>query len=137
MFNTSGKVKAEYQRRYDVAMEEAGLFWAFSREQFEENKTPKRHDEKYISIGSGGYMPRSSWDKFKADTEAIDAWKKEATKRLAPEQREAEILGELNNYEAFYTGEIEDAFEALKDWYTYEEVMAVFKKNYSAAMAAY
>lgn len=136
MFNTSAKVKAEYQRRYDVAMEEAGLFWAFSNEQFEKNKTPKRDDEKYVSIGAGGYMPRHKWDQFKIDTEAADAWKKAATKKLNPEQREADILYELNNYECFYTGEMEPAMDALKDWYTYEEVQAVFKKNFSVASMA-
>lgn len=137
MFNTSEKVKAEYQRRYDVAMEEAGLFWAFSREQFEENKTPKRDDEKYVHIGAGGYMPKHKWEQFNIDIKEAEDWKKQETKRLKPEQREMEILDALNNYECFYTGDVEDAMDALKDWYTYEEVRAVYKKNYSSAMEAY
>ena len=135
-FTTKTEVKAEYQRLYDEAMERAGVFWAFSKEQFEENKTPKADDEKYVSIGLGGYMPKSKLERFKLDVRAANAWKKFATKRLNPEEREAEILYELNNYEAFYTGDIRDAYDALKDWYTLEEVEAVYKKNFSVASMA-
>ena len=43
-----------------------GLFFAFSNEQFTENKTPLKEGEKYVSIGAGGYLPNfffSIWQK--------------------------------------------------------------------------
>ena len=43
--------------------------------------------------------------------------------------RKANILHELNNHECFYTGDIEDALEALGSDYTYEEVKEVYLAN--------
>jgi len=42
---------------------------------------------------------------------------------------------ELNNHECFYVGDIEDAYAVLSDFYTKDEVQAVFSKNYADAVA--
>jgi hypothetical protein len=50
----------------------------------------------------------------------------EEIKKLDPEPI---IRYELGNYEAWYTGDITDAYEVLKTYgYTREQIMAVYRK---------
>lgn len=51
-------LKEEKQKRINQAVAESKMFFAFSDEQFEENKTPLKEGEKYARIGAGGFMPR-------------------------------------------------------------------------------
>jgi len=103
------------------------VFFAFSNDQFEKNKTPKNEGEKYVSIGHGGYMPQSKVQNLISGQKEIEKWYKIELKKT--KSNEADILNELNNYECFYTGDIDDAVSALSDRYTKEEVQAVYKKN--------
>lgn len=103
-----------------------GVFWAFSREQFQENKTPLKEGEKYVDIGAGGYIPKCNVDMLTQGMKAIDKAFKQKTKDI--KIREQHVLYELNNHECFYTGRIEDAQEVLGDSYTMDEVKEVYKK---------
>lgn len=103
-----------------------GVFWAFSNKQFDENKTPLKEGEKYISIGAGGYMPKGNFDALIAGNKKIDADFKQSIKDA--KARTEHILYELNNHEAFYTGTIEDTMGALGEDYTEEEVLTVYKE---------
>ena len=61
--NAIYKIKKERQNKLSAAMEEVGMFFAFSDTQFEESKTPLIEGDKYLSIGSGTYLPKSNLDK--------------------------------------------------------------------------
>jgi hypothetical protein len=120
-------IKQEVENRYSELFKDCGVFWAFSREQFEEGKTPLQEGEKYVSIGAGGYMPKHNHEKLSEGMKEIDAWQKEAMKSAKAEEA---ILYELNNHEAFYTGTIEDAMAVLGDLgYTEDQVKAVYHKH--------
>lgn len=119
-------IRKEAQDRHNKLFDECGVFWAFSNEQFDEGR-PKDKSIKLVSIGAGGFMPKDNFDKLIAGSKAITKWEKDAIK--AAKADEQVILYELNNHEAFYTLDTEDAFEALKPLgYTREQVKAVYKK---------
>lgn len=105
---------------------ECKVFWAFSNEQFDQNKTPLKDGEKYISIGAGGYMPKGNYQQLIDGMKEIKKTFKKATSEA--KIREKHILYELNNHECFYTGNIENATEVLGEGYTSEEVLGVYKK---------
>jgi hypothetical protein len=114
------------QKKMDILQKECGLFWAFNEEQFKEGKAknPIKKGEKYTSIGAGGYLPSKNVDKFIEGMKAIEKWAREAKK----DDQEV-ILYQLNNYECFYQGDIEDAMPTLSRLgYTREQVKKVFKK---------
>lgn len=103
------------------------LFWAFSDQQFLENKTKLEPGEKYVHIGHGGYLPKGKVDQFLDGMEAINKWYKSEIKSNG--LRTKKIAYELSNHEAYYTGDIEDTLAALGPDYTAEEVTAVFEAN--------
>jgi hypothetical protein len=126
-FKTYHEIKEEASNKLSVLLKDCKVFFAFSEEQFSENKTELKEGEKYVSIGAGGYMPKSYVKDFIQGQKDIEAWRKSEVKK--GKQQEAQILYELNNYECFYTGDIEDAFEVLKDTYSIEQVKKVFYKH--------
>lgn len=125
MKNSSyGEIKSAKEKKVTELMEKCGLFFAFNDEQFNENKTPLEQGEKYVHIGAGGYMPKSKVALFESEMKKINSWKAKEVKKS--KQEETEILYELNNYECFYTGDIEDALPALLPNYSIEKITAVF-----------
>ena len=117
------------QKKYNDLMDNCHVFWAFSNEQFEEGakKNPLKSGDKYVSIGQGGYMPKSLNEKLSKGMKKIHDWARDSKK-----DDKAVILYELHNYESFYTGDIKDAVDRLKDLgYTKEQVQKVFKSNLS------
>ena len=98
--------------------------------QFEENKTPLLEGDKYVSIGGGGYLPKSKVENFNKGFKEIEIWFKNEIQN--PEIRKAHILYELHNHEAYYVGSIEDTLEALGEDFTRNEVLAVYKENHAA-----
>ena len=122
-------IKNEASKRYEKLCDDCGVFWAFSNEQFDKNKTPKADGEKYTSIGAGGFMPSSNVQKFIDGQKAIEKWRKEAVKQAKADEV---ILSELKNYEAFYTGELDDAMSVLEELgYSYDQVKAVYNRHKS------
>jgi hypothetical protein len=121
------EIKAKRQKNTDALLSECGVFFAFSDEQFHENKTPKEEGEKYVSIGSGGYMPKSKHPKLSQGLKDIEnAFK---TELKEAKEKDAHILYELNNHECFYTGNIDDAVNALGDGYTREDIQKVYYEH--------
>ncbi len=130
------QLQSEKTKKYTELMNKTGVFFAFGQDQFNEakKKYPLSPNEKYISIGAGGYIRESNYQEWIEGLKLISKWAKEENAKIRANKKEAEktILYELNNYEAFYTGEIEDAFEVLKlQGYTRQEVKEVYKKNYN------
>lgn len=122
------QIKKERENKQTLLFRECGLFWAFSDQQFAENKTPLQEGEKYVSIGAGGYLPKGKVDAFSAGMKEINKWYK---KEVADNKdlRRKEIIYELGNHEAWYTHEIEDTLAALGPGYTAKEVWKVFHQE--------
>ena len=105
-----------------------GVFWAFSKNQFEENKTPIAAGEKYIAIGGGGYMPSSKFEQLDKDFDSLHDWKLELFQQV--DTNEA-ILYELSNHEYCITYDITDTFNVLSSLgVTREQVRAIANANY-------
>ena len=130
---TYAELKRTRQAKHDELFEAVGLFWAFSSDQFNEGreKHPLAEGMKYLAIGAGGYIPGQHKQAYIDGMDAIYAWEKQAKAELKESRAESDnaILHELNNYEAFYSGEIEDTYEALGGAYTRAEIRKVYKKN--------
>jgi len=122
------EIKQEQEDKHTALFKECKLFWAFNNNQFDENKTPLRAGERYIHIGSGGYMPKGYLESFNKGLDEINAWFKKETKKC----REEHILYELNNHECYYAGSIEGAWNVLKSYYTLKQVQKVYKEGLAA-----
>ena len=121
------EIKAEKEKRWNDLITESSIFFAFSDKQFHENKTPLQEGEKYVSIGAGGYIPKSKLKQFEDGIKSINKWYKAAIKEN--KQRKQNIAYELHNHEAFYTNDLTSTLEALGEDYTKEEVLSVFRSE--------
>jgi hypothetical protein len=134
---TLQQIKQEQETKVSQLFKEVRLFWAFSNEQFAENKTPLKEGEKYVSIGHGGYLPKTEVDNFTNGMAAINKWYKEETS-TNKKMRRTLIAYELANHEAYYTGDITDTMQTLGKGYTKKEVWKVWheenKKNQEAGI---
>ena len=120
----------ELMRLRDTAssklIEETGMFFAFSQNQFDESKTPLAEGDKYMVLGSGTYIPERNFEKYmEGSTKILQDFTKAVD---ANNLREEYIAYELANHEAWYTYEIEDTKSRLIGTYTDAEIWSVFNK---------
>lgn len=118
------EIKAEKQLKVDAIIKNSLMFFAFSNDQFNENKTQLQEGEKYVSLGAGCYMPKSKVEGYLKAMKEVNQWFKATVKEN--KARTQHIAYEINNHEAYYTGDIEDAMSALGSDYTKKEVLAVY-----------
>jgi hypothetical protein len=123
-------IKKEKQKMVSELFEKCGVFFAFSDKQFEENKTPLKEGEKYVSIGGGGYLPKGKVKKLEEGMEAIERFGKQTVKKK--NLVKAEILDELQNHECFYTGDISDVVDLFEGTYTKQQIRDVYNKHREA-----
>jgi len=123
------------QDKLSELFKKCGLFFAFSNQQFEEQKKELEPGDEYINAGSGAILPKSKVKEYIDGMKEINRWYKAAIKDGGAGLRREKILYELNNHEAFYVYDIEDTMMALGEGYSHEEVWKVFHENYEAAMA--
>ncbi len=123
------EIKRQKQVKIDLLINEVQMFFAFSNEQFAANRVPLAEGDKYLSLGAGCYMPKSNLTKHQQGIKEVNKWYRNEVKNK--DARRDNIIYELNNREAFYTGEIEDTVEALGSDYTFDEVLAVFRAEQS------
>jgi len=112
-------------KKVDDLNTECHVFWAFNQDQLTEGmkKNPIENGDKFVSMGAGGFLPKSCVNKWIAGMKAITKWTKESKKN-----DKQVITYELNNYECFYQGDIEDAMPRLSELgYTREQVKKVFQ----------
>jgi len=119
-------IKKEKEKMTTELLEKCGVFFAFSDKQFDENKTPLKEGEKYVSIGGGGYMPKGSIKAFEEGMKAINSYGKQKVKK--GNLQETEILYELQNHECFYTGDISDVVDLFEGTYTVKQIRDVYNK---------
>lgn len=119
------EIKSESEKKRNALVTECSVFFAFSNEQFTANKTPLQEGEKYISIGAGGYMPKSRVKAFMDGLDLISTQEKAEIKRY--KQQNEQIKFELYNYECFYTGNLTDAYRALP--YKPERILKVYNEE--------
>lgn len=102
-------------------------FWAFSKSQFEAKKEP---GVKYAVIFGNLFCNSETVKDFIKELEQIHA---DATERFLAENSKEDIIKyELVNHECYYTHDIQDAVEAVKDFgITEDEVLAVFRSELS------
>lgn len=120
--------KQAYTKAWNEEFGKTGVFFAFSNEQFEENKT---HQEgKYYFIGAGGYIHESNIEKYKYFVNVTEIkLQKEYQQKI---KKEDLIKYELLNHECYYTGNVDEALEAVQAIFpktTLKEVKRVFNKN--------
>lgn len=126
------EIKDKREKDTNDLFDSLGVFWAFSNEQFMAGldkliKTEKmKSGEKLTDIGAGGFIPSRNVDTMLKGMEEISNTFKASIKEA--KARVEHILYELNNHEAFYTGDTEPTLDALGDDYTAEEVIAVYKQ---------
>jgi hypothetical protein len=100
------ELKKQKEDKVTQLIKDVRMFFAFSTEQFQENKTQKEEGEKYVHIGAGAYMPKSQVNNWINGIKEIEKQYKTAVK--GNKLRKQEIAYQLNNYECYYTGDISD-----------------------------
>lgn len=116
------------QHRMSKLFEDNGAFFAFSDSRFEEQRNKDIPRSEYCSMLGGLCVP-------KANSKAVLLGVAEITKSGIDEDiKENGIVGiikrELNNHEAYYTGDISSTVDALKAYgLTAEQIMKVFRNK--------
>lgn len=106
-----------------IALKDNGAFYAFSNVQLEEQRQP---DVTYVRAPGGLIVPKDNVDSL--FTQMDNAIKAGIAARLFDHKIDDIIAYELGNYECYYTGDIQDAVDALQAYdVTYEQVHEVFK----------
>lgn len=128
------KIREDYDKKYNDELNKTGLFWAFNREQFDENKTHKdAPDNEYITIGDGGYI-------HKSNKEQLDYFFKVTEPNLRKDfiskiNIEDFIKYELVNNECFYTGDYSEVINIMQLYYdlptdeVFDKVQQVYKQE--------
>ena len=103
-------------------------FFAFSIEQLREGK---KEGLKYASRGAGLFQGYKDKKELKEFDEAFSKVSESGRKQDLKENGKEKIIErELNNYECYYTGEIEDTVEALASYNISEkEIIDHYNKN--------
>ena len=127
--------KNEFDKKYNEKLNNTGVFWAFSNEQFEENKTHKdAPDDEYIAVGMGGYIHKSNKDKFNNFFEVeLPKLRNEFISKINMEDM---IEYELKNHECFYTGNYLEIADIISSFYNlpFVEICEKIKNVYYEKM---
>lgn len=104
------------------AMNDFGAFFAFSTEQFNEQK---KENVIYVNMGSGLICPKENAPKLhEALSKNFDNGVKQD---IAENGIDNIIKRELINHEAYYTGDLEDTAETLKCYnITIEQIRKIY-----------
>jgi uncharacterized membrane-anchored protein len=115
------------EEKINILLEKYNAFFAFSQSQIDE---AKKQNIDYVYRGGGLYHEAGKQKEFDADYEFM---LKEAIEQdLKENGKEAIIKRALSNYESYYTCDISDAVESLKDYgISKEEIHAVFRVELS------
>jgi hypothetical protein len=119
---TTNEIK---EKKISNLLIEVNGFFAFGQSQFDE---AKKEGVKYVSRGAGLYHEAGKSKYFDEQFNAIV--KEYHQKTLLEKGKIKVILDELQNYECFYTGDIDEAVQVLKAYdITEKEVLKVYQDN--------
>jgi hypothetical protein len=115
------------EEKINVLLAKYNGFFAFSQSQID---GAKKQNIDYVYRGGGLYHEAGKQKEFDADYELMI---KEAIEQdLKENGKEAIIKRALTNYESYYTCDISDTVESLKDYgINKEEIQAVFRVELS------
>ncbi|EKG9563854.1 hypothetical protein O5P60_002664 [Vibrio parahaemolyticus] len=117
------KYLSDYTQQPQTALfDELGAFFAFSNKQFDESK---KKGVEYVSLGMGMIVPKNNAREL---VSRLDEIQKEGIKQdIAENGKDSIIRRELFNHECFYTGDICDCVEKLKEYgYSYDDIYQVY-----------
>lgn len=121
------EMKSDRQQKEASLITSLGIFFAFSKEQFNESIVD---GVKYVDARCGMFIPVDNVKTYIRESQNISKYFTEQFKKIVP--IEDYILCELWNHEAFYTYSMEDTFNAVKNVYpecTIEQVKEVFNEE--------
>lgn len=105
-----------------ASLDKHGAFFAFGKKQFDEKAV---EGVKYVQTGSGMIVPKENVETLMAELEKI--YDDAIAQDISENGIDGIISRELGNYECDYTGNIDDAVEALENYgITREQVKAIF-----------
>lgn len=108
-----------------AALNRAGAFFAFSDQQFQEQRDPLRDNLTYRSLGAGLICPKENAAALMAEIEA--AAKAGREQDVKENGRAGVIRRELANHECTYSGSAHEAMEVLAEYgFAEDEVLAIF-----------
>jgi hypothetical protein len=119
------EIREEKTKRVNQLLEDCRMFFAFSNEQFEKNKTHLKEGEKYVHYSSGSYLPNTEIENYDLGYKEIEKWAAKA--HIENNTKDAHILYELNNYECFYSGDLDMAKIVLP--YSIADIQRVYHAN--------
>ena len=121
------EIRSESEKKRNQLIIDCNVFFAFSNEQFAEGKknNPIAEGEKYVSIGAGGYMPKSKLNDFLTGLDNISRWEKSEIKKY--KEIDEYIKYELYNHECFYTGDLTDVYQILP--YDNKRILKVYNEE--------
>jgi hypothetical protein len=102
-------LRKERENKLTELFNSTQLFFAFSEEQFLEGKPELKEGDKLVSIGAGGFLPKSNIEKFEKGFKEIKKWYSKEIKNN--KLIEKEIIYEMYNHEVFYTSDLDDIFD--------------------------
>lgn len=124
---TIKQIHEEQQKKLSIMFEEFGVFFAFSKQQFEQSR---KEGVEYVSGFAGMIIPKAN---VKLMYERLDRIHEEVTALMREHiPIEEYILYELYNHEAFYTGEVDEVLKLAKSYYpdcTLEDIYKVYQAN--------
>lgn len=131
---TFSEIKEQYTKEYNENLKKTGVFFAFSNQQFDENKTHKdAPDNEYKAVGLGGYIHKSNISKLENFFNEIEPkLKKKFIKKVNINDM---IDYELINHECWYTGDYMEIVPLIQSYYsdiTVNEIIEKVKKVYES-----
>lgn len=124
---TIEQIHEEHQKKLSAMFGELGVFFAFSKQQFEQSR---KEGVEYVRGFAGMIIPKEN---VKLVEQRLELIHEEVTALMREHiPMEKYILYELHNHEAFYTGETDDVWELAKSYYpdcTLDDVYKVYREN--------
>lgn len=129
---TINEIKDDFQAKRSLVFEKHGVFFAFGPEQIKEGEERTKPKSKLVGLGYSAFCPQDNVNAYLVE---MDLLIQEEIKLLtSPEHRKEYIVYELYNHESFYTGDIQDAYDAVSGLYsdiTLDEVYEAYVKEIS------
>lgn len=124
---TIEQIHKEHQKKLSAMFEEFGVFFAFSKQQFQQSR---KEGVEYVRGIADMIIPK---DNVKLVSQRLELIYEEVNALMREHiPMEEYILHELHNHKAFYTDEMAKVWELTKSYYpdcTLDDVYKVYQAN--------